>query len=229
MTRRPRRNDYPVYIESGDKRVFACALDWPGWARSGRDEKSAVESLYAYAPRYAEALKRSRLGFEVPRDPSALVVVERLRGTATTDFGAPDSSPSADADAVTEPELKRFATLLRASWRAFDRAVQGAEGVELSKGPRGGGRDLEKIVDHVLGSEESYIGMIGGKAPKGDADGRAERVRRAVLDGLERAVREGVPPGPRGGKRWTPRYFVRRTVWHALDHAWEIEDRTRPG
>ena len=228
MTRRPRRTEFPVYLEAGQKRVFACALDWPGWARSGRDEDSALETLFAYAPRYAQALKRTRLGFGVPPDASALVVVERLRGTATTDFGAPDTSPSQDAKPVREPELKRFTTLLRASWRAFDRAVEGAAGVDLSKGPRGGGRVLEKIVDHVLGSEESYVGMIGAKAPKGDVDGRADRVRRAVLDGLERAVHEGVPPGPRGGKRWTPRYFMRRTVWHALDHAWEIEDRTPP-
>jgi hypothetical protein len=96
----------------------------------------------------------------------------------------------------------------------------------LSKGPRGGGRDLEKIVDHVLGSDEGYLSMIGAKAPRGGPDGRAERVHRAVLDALGVAVREGVPPGPRGGKRWTPRYFVRRSAWHALDHAWEIEDRT---
>jgi len=32
-------------------------------------------------------------------------------------------------------------------------------------------------------------------------------------------------PGPRGGIRWTPRGFIRRVAWHALDHAWEIEDR----
>ena len=101
-----------------------------------------------------------------------------------------------------------------------------AESVELTKGPRGGGRDIQKIVDHVLGSDEGYLSMIGAKPPRGGRDGRAERVRHAVLDALEVAVREGVPPGPRGGKRWTPRYFVRRSAWHALDHAWEIEDRT---
>ena len=31
--------------------------------------------------------------------------------------------------------------------------------------------------------------------------------------------------GPRGGVRWSARYFVRRAAWHALDHVWEIEDR----
>jgi hypothetical protein len=30
---------------------------------------------------------------------------------------------------------------------------------------------------------------------------------------------------PLGGKRWPSRYAARRIAWHALDHAWEIEDR----
>jgi hypothetical protein len=152
--------------------------------------------------------------------------VERLPGTATTDFGAPDAPPSADAEPLRDADLRRFATLFRACWRAFDRAEEAAGSVELTKGPRGGGRDLQKIVDHVLGSDEGYLWMIGAKAPRGDPDRRADRVRRAVLGALRVAVREGVPAGPRGGKRWTPRYFVRRSAWHSLDHAWEIEDRT---
>jgi hypothetical protein len=31
--------------------------------------------------------------------------------------------------------------------------------------------------------------------------------------------------GSRGGRRWPARYVIRREAWHALDHAWEIEDR----
>jgi hypothetical protein len=30
-------------------------------------------------------------------------------------------------------------------------------------------------------------------------------------------------------KGWPPRYAARRIAWHALDHAWEIEDRSEPG
>jgi hypothetical protein len=48
-----------------------------------------------------------------------------------------------------------------------------------------------------------------------------------VLEGLEHAVTDGIPArGPRGGKRWSAPYFVRRAAWHVLDHAWEIEDRS---
>jgi hypothetical protein len=30
---------------------------------------------------------------------------------------------------------------------------------------------------------------------------------------------------PAGPKDWPLRYAARRIAWHALDHAWEIEDR----
>lgn len=218
----------PVALEVGSKRAFASSVEWPGWSRSGRDEDTAIESLFAYAPRYAGVLRGTGLGFDTPEDPSALTVVERLTGNATTEFGAPDIPLSIDADPVDDAELRRLKTLLRACWRAFDRDADKAEGKELAKGPRGGGRELDKIVDHVLGADEGYLMRLGAKPPKGDPDERATRLRQAMLDALEVAVREGVPPGPRGGKRWSPRYFVRRSAWHVLDHAWELEDRT-PG
>ena len=37
-----------VYIETGSKKTFASALDWPGWARSGSDEAAAVQALMDY-------------------------------------------------------------------------------------------------------------------------------------------------------------------------------------
>ena len=50
----------PVYIESGDKKVFACAVGYPGWCRSGKDEASALEALADYAPRSASAMSVRR-------------------------------------------------------------------------------------------------------------------------------------------------------------------------
>ena len=35
-------------------------------------------------------------------------------------------------------------------------------------------------------------------------------------------------PGVDVKKPWGPRYAARRSAWHALDHAWEIEDRSAP-
>jgi hypothetical protein len=218
----------PVYLEIARKRVFAGSVDWPGWTRSGRDEDAAIDTLLAYAPRYATVLRETGFHFDPPSRASALTVVERLSGNPTTEFGAPDIPPSADTKPIATKDVERCQTILKASWRALDRAADAAEGKELTKGPRGGGRDLDKIVDHVLGSDESYLTRLGAKAPKSEPRERAARLRATILDTLERVARDGVPEGPRGGKRWTPRYFVRRSAWHVLDHAWEIEDRT-PG
>ena len=224
-----------TYLEIGSKRVFAGAIDWPAWCRSGRDEEAALEALLAYGPRYQQALRRSKVAFTPPQRLSTLKVVERLKGDATTDFGAPSIAPAADARAVDRRWLTRQAKILRACWAAFDDAAGSATG-ELAKGPRGGGRQLDGIIGHVVGAEASYVRMIGGRAPGFEAPALegalAEAARRderaIVIEALERAVVDGIPEGPRGGKRWSAPSFVRRAAWHVLDHAWEIEDRATP-
>ena len=37
-----------TYLEVGAKRVFAGALDWPGWCRSSRHERDALEALLGW-------------------------------------------------------------------------------------------------------------------------------------------------------------------------------------
>lgn len=34
-----------VYLEIGKRRLFACAVEWPGWARAGRDQDLALAAL----------------------------------------------------------------------------------------------------------------------------------------------------------------------------------------
>jgi hypothetical protein len=218
-----------VYLEIGKKRTFAGALDWPGWCRIGRDESSALQALVDSGPRYARVLSAAQIPFQAPADASMLAVVERLEGNTTTDFGAPDIAPAHDTLPVDDAELRRFQTLLQAYWRAFDAAVQAASGKELRKGPRGGGRDLDGIVRHVLGAEASYLARLAWKLEQReteDLSAELGRIRQAVLHALAAAARGELPTrGPRGGVIWSPRYFVRRVAWHVLDHLWEIEDR----
>jgi hypothetical protein len=224
-------NQFEVYLEIGQTRTFAVALDWPGWCRSGRDEATALQTLYEYGPRYARLLRRTQLGFRAPSEPSALIVVERLTGNATTDFGAPNLSLSSNANPIDPAELQRWQVVLKACWRTFDTAVQAATGQALRLGPRGGGRNLTKIIQHIRDVDASYLASLGGKLKRSDKDELDQppaHIRQAILTTLIAAVRGEVPArGPRGGVRWTPRYFVRRLAWHELDHAWEIEDRGR--
>jgi hypothetical protein len=222
-------NHIEVYLEIGQTRTFAVALDWPGWCRSGRDEAAALQALCDYGPRYARALQRTQLRFRAPSEASALVVVERLTGNATTNFGAPNLALLRDTKPIDPTELQRWHVVLQACWRTFDAAVRAASGQTLSKGPRGGGRALTKIMEHVRDVDASYLTSLGGKLKPSDADEPSQalaHIRDAILATLSAAARGEVPAhGPRGGVRWTPRYFVRRLAWHELDHAWEIEDR----
>jgi hypothetical protein len=224
-------NHIEVYLEIGQTRTFAAALDWPGWCRSGRNEAEALQALYDYGPRYARVLETTNLKFHAPSEASSLVVVERLAGNATTNFGAPGLALARDTEPIDPTQIERWQEVLKACWQTFDTVVREATGQHLRKGPRGGGRDLTKIIEHVQGVEASYLTSLGGRLPPSEENTSIQAlapIRQAILTTLSAAARGEVPArGPRGGIRWTPRYFVRRLAWHDLDHAWEIEDRTR--
>lgn len=211
----------PVYLEVGSKRVFASALDWLGWTRSGKDEKAALEALAAYAPRYAPVAKIARLPFPGGANPS-FQVVERVKGNATTDFGAPAIAATADTKKLSAAEAERVCSFLVAGWATFERVAARAP-AGLRKGPRGGGRDRDKMIEHVLNAESAYAPKIGLKLGQPDI-GDAKAIK-AFRDAILSAVRESAGECAQETK-WPPRYAARRIAWHALDHAWEIEDRS---
>jgi hypothetical protein len=208
-----------VYLEVGAKKVFACALDWPGWARSGRSEELALSALSDYESRYADVCEVAGVGFAPGAD---LSVVERLAGDASTDFGIPCAVAEDDRAPVDAAEAARFAALVRGAWEVFDR-VSAASPASLRKGPRGGGRDRDKMINHVLEAEASYGRKLGVKHKPPALGDRAaiEALRTDLLAALNVAT-DGSAPVPKG---WPIRYAARRIAWHVLDHAWEMEDR----
>jgi hypothetical protein len=218
VTPKPARLD--VAIEAGDKKVFASALEWPGWSRAAKTEDEAVERLLEYASRYAPVAKAA--GLEFP-DAFEAEVVESSKGGSGTDFGVPGSAPKADARPVDKQAAERLAAIVGAAWATFDRVAAGAP-AELRKGPRGGGRDRDKMAGHVVEADWYYARELGLKAkqPAPGDRGAVEASRAAVLEILGRPS-DGKPLADR---KWTQRYAARRIAWHALDHAWEMEDRT---
>lgn len=226
------RKPVDVYLEVGRTRVIATALDWPGWCRMGRDEASALAALAEYAPRYSRALKHAA-AVAPPGDVVHLRVVERLAGDKNTDWGAPSQAPSADKRALKPDALARLVAVLEAAWDAFDAAAKRAAGKELRKGPRGGGRSVEQMVEHVLEADRTYLSRLGGAfpRPRGMDAWRAMRPMRTAATAAIEARRRGDRPANAERRRaalWTPREYIRRSAWHALDHAWEIEDRALP-
>jgi hypothetical protein len=219
-----------VYLEIGSKRTFAGALDWSGLSRNGRDETAALAALLVYAKRYAAVVMQTHLGFWLPKAISDFDIIERFTGSSSTDFGTLGVAPSEDARSIEDLEVKRLLLLLDAGWEAFDRAVADAQGIELRKGPRGGGRDLNKIQRHVIDAERAYLSMLGwSEIPEGMVGFATESaaVRQTIREALSATAPITHPgSGPRGGAHWMPRYFARKVAWHVLDHAWEIEDRS---
>jgi hypothetical protein len=208
-----------IAVEAGKKKAFASALEWPGWSRSGKTPGDAVETLLAYAPRYAVVARRAGVALATSFDAD---VEEQASGGSATDFGVPSFlSFAADARPVDGAGAARLAGLVAAAWATFD-AVAATAPAELRKGPRGGGRDRDRMVDHVNGSDWYYAKDIGIRVPEPASREDVETTRIRVLD----LLRQPSDGSPLAGRRWTARYAARRIAWHALDHAWEMEDRS---
>jgi len=215
------RTSIRVLVETTPRKVFVSALDWPGLSRGGKTEEAAVEALLAAVPRYAPVA--SMAGYPLEGPGLEIDVVERAEGDAGTAFGVPAIVAAADREPVDAADAARMASIVEASWAELDRIVATAP-EELRKGPRGGGRDRSKIVQHVIDAEAAYASVMGRK--HSPVDGAAAAAMRADILEVLRQPSDG---SPIAGRRWPPRYAARRIAWHVLDHAWEIEDRSDPG
>jgi len=215
-----------VTVEATPRKAFASALEWPGWSRSGKTEELALEALRAAAPRYAAVAREAGEPFaEKADDADAYEVVEHSDGSAGTEFGIPYSITKLDGRRLTKAQAERDARLVEAAWTVLERVAASAP-AELRKGPRGGGRDRDKMVRHVIDADWAYAREIGirMKRPDPPEDATVKELRAAMLD----VLRQPTDGSPIADRKWTTRYAARRIAWHALDHAWEMEDRSKP-
>jgi hypothetical protein len=217
-----------VYLEVGKRRVFACAAEWPGWCRPGRDGEAALAALADAAPRYAVVCAEAGVPFDAATAAATFDVLEWVTGSATTDFGALDVVPALDAGPAPAQQAERLAALIEAAWHLFERTAAAAPAV-LRKGPRGGGRDRDAIVAHVRETELLHARMLGLKERPIPADNVAAVAR--VRAGILKEIRAGAAarmPADLARSRRPARFVARRTAWHALDHAWEIDEKREP-
>ena len=114
-----------VYLEVGSKKVFASAAGWPGWCRAGKTEDAALEALADYASRYRVVCDEAGIRFPAKAGDN-LVVAGKVKGSATTDFGAPGAIRPHDDDPVKAAEAKRMAALVEASWAVLAAVAKGA-------------------------------------------------------------------------------------------------------
>jgi hypothetical protein len=216
--------DLRVLVEQGPKgkRWVAIAADWPGLERGAKDEDAALAKLRDYVPRYLRVAERAGLGDELRGDPK-LNVIGRYPGTGSTDFWGISFAPSdLDRVPIDEATFERHATLLRAAWAEFD-AIGARVSADLRPGPRGGGRDRDRIIRHVLAQElGDFWKRVKVPAEFEDVTTPKELAahRDRFVDAMHAWYAEGRPLG-----NWTIPYLLRHSAYHALDHAWEMEDR----
>ena len=213
-------------IEHGtkDKRSVAFSLDWPGWSRGAKSADLALETLESYRDRYR--LVTALAGMSREFDAAGpLEIVEDRVGTGSTDFWGISFSPSStEQGPISEAEFDRKITLLRASWAYFD-GVAARVSPEMRKGPRGGGRDRDRIISHTIRQEsENFASGVGLRIPEEAAltpDGL--RQHRETYVAAMRAYNAGEVT--KRMRSWTLPFLIRHSAFHTLDHAWEMEDK----
>jgi hypothetical protein len=207
-----------------DKKVAAFAIDWPGWSRGAKTGPQALELLEAYRDRYRPVAGLAGLDDEFDA-AGPLELVEDHIGVGSTDFWGISFAPSSfEQEPMDEPELNRKLALLEAAWRYFD-DVAARVSTELEKGPRGGGRNRDEIVRHVINNERGDLARKVGVDPSPETVVTGAGLK-AHREAYVAAMREYNADGRLGrGRNWTIALLLRHTAYHALDHAWEMEDK----
>lgn len=217
-------NHIRVTLEIGPKakRVVAVAPDWPGLERGAKTEPAAIERLQSYLPRYAKVAKLAGMDAEFAAITN-VDVVERYEGTGSTDFwGISFTFSNVDEQDMSSKELERELTLMQACWKYFDK-VRSRVSAEMQKGPRGGGRDRDRIVLHVCANEQDWANKLGVGIKEGEwiTDPKGLNLfRRNYCKAIRAFHSEG-----KMARTWPLRFLIRHTAFHTLDHAWEMEDK----
>ena len=213
-------------IEHGpkDKRSVAFSLDWPGWNRGEKTAELALETLEAYRARYRPIADLAGMAREFDA-AGPLEVVEDRVGPGSVDFwGISFSASSTEHGPLSDAEFDRKIKLLRASWAFFD-SVAARVSPEMRKGPRGGGRDRDRIVRHTIRTEsEDFAKQVGLRIPEEAAlSPEGLRQHRESYVAAMRAYDAGEVA--KLMRSWTLPFLIRHSAFHTLDHAWEMEDK----
>jgi hypothetical protein len=94
----------------------------------------------------------------------------------------------------------------------------------MRKGPRGGGRDRDRIIRHTIRNEsEAFAKGVGLRIPEeGALEPEALRQYREDYIAAMRAYNAGEVRRMRSG---TLAFLIRHSAFHTLDHAWEMQDK----
>jgi hypothetical protein len=216
-------DDMRVMLEIGPKgkKVVAVAPDWPGLERGAKTGEAAVELLLSYVPRYVQVATLAGMDAEFAAI-SSVGDVEHYLGVGSTDFwGISFAFSNIDKQAMSNEELERELTLMRAGWTFFD-DVRSRVSAEMQKGARGGGRDRDQIASHTIRSELDWAKKLGVLSPQDTilTDEGLNAHRAAYCTAIRAFHTQG-----KMARKWPLRYLIRHTAYHTINHAWEMEDK----
>lgn len=216
-------------IERGPKgkKSVAFAIDWPGWSRGAKTPEQALDLLESYRKRYRPVAAAARLAKEFDA-AGPLEIVEDHVGPGSTDFWGISYAPSSlEQEPMPDAELDRKIKLLRACWQFFD-DVAARVSADMRKGPRGGGRDRDRIIRHTIRTEsEEFAKRLGLHIPECSAL-TPEGLREHRANYLA-AMREYNAGEGKRMRSWNLPFLIRHSAYHTMDHAWEMEDKDLSG
>ena len=216
-------------IERGPKgkKAAVFAVDWPGWSRGAKTPEAALEMLEDYRERYRPVAVTAGMADEFDA-AGMLEIVEDRVGPGSTDFWGISFAPSGvETEPMHDTALDRKIELLRACWDFFD-VVAAQVSPEMRKGPRGGGRDRDRIIRHTIRNEsEDFAKRVGLRIPE-----EAALSPEGLLDHRETYVARMRAYNAGEGKRmrsWNLPFLIRHSAFHVMDHAWEMQDKDLSG
>jgi hypothetical protein len=213
-------------IEHGpkDKRSVAFSVDWPGWARGAKTADVALETLEAYRARYRPVAEIAGMAEEFAV-AGPLEIVEEKVGAGSTDFWGISFTPSAlEPEPMDDAILERGITLLQAAWAFFD-DIAARVTPEMRPGPRGGGRNRDQIIRHVIRNEsEDFARKVGIRIPEEGAM-TPEGLRQHRHDFIQAMRAYNAGQVEKRMRSWNLPFVIRHSAFHTLDHAWEMEDK----
>jgi hypothetical protein len=142
-----------------------------------------VATLESYRQRYRPVAVAE--GMAAPFDGEGrLNIIEDHIGTGSTDYwGISFSRSSCEQEPMAADEFDRKILLLQGCWAFFDK-VAASVSAELLKGPRGGGRDHDRVIRHTIRTEsEEFARSARPPRPRGDirrTSGRCHSTRRRL-------------------------------------------------
>jgi hypothetical protein len=205
------------------KKAAAFAVDWPGWSRGAKTPELALELLESYRDRYRPIAVAAGMTKKFDAAGRRLDVVADEVGTGSTDFWGISFAPSGlEDEPMKKAELDRKLSLLQACWDFFDQ-VAARVSPEMQKGPRGGGRERDQIIRHVLRVERlDCANRLGLGLPDDDEPLDVLRDHREPFVAAMRAYNAG--EGDRM-RKWNLPFVIRHSAFHTMDHAWEMQDK----